>query len=368
MLRWGRVSFFAAMTMLGVQPSHAEGETAERCSRTYHGALTQLQSSRADGLGGIFKQMRTSDAALPGRWLFGSPPQNTRNKKIDLTRARVERVCVEERRVGGRLRCQQFDERVVPSSEIGFRVAPTADEARVLKGLTDFVEGRGAIAEVGNNGRYSWLVQRMAQDLKIYISQPAHPALCSGGAELSEFYDVQLGPLHKRVQDIDGLVVRARDLALMRSREALGLRDVVRAQAAQSSEAALRVEELGAISRRASEGLSASTPVDALMKAVARTLLTEAEFSDLQSEGSVLAMVRRMRSNVIGLQDRVAAGEVPEGMSVESIDAAKRAFRMIEAAEVATLQRRAYQPFIDLVLSTPQSILNAHKASCTCDE
>ena len=41
---------------------------------------------------------------------------------------------------------------------------------------------------------------------------------------------------------------------------------------------------------------------------------------------------------------------------------------VVEALINAEMLSRSYQPFVALVLKTPQSILSAHKAACTCED
>ena len=189
------------------------------CSAAYHAALEQLRTSKGEALAGAVAALRAPDTALPGRWLYA---QSLLAKPGARPRVLAdERPCLEKARVAGRMRCTRFDETApVPMpSEMTIAPAPTTDEMRSLKSLHDLVESRGAVPEVGSNGRYTWLAQRATADFKAYISQPAHPALCSGGKDFAEFYGNALKSLQKRIDDVTALAKTARSQALARLAE-----------------------------------------------------------------------------------------------------------------------------------------------------
>ena len=397
MLRCLLAAGFAAVSFCSTFASAVQAQTVESCAQKFHAELAQLSAARGETLGGVFKGMRTGDVSLPGRWLFGPPPGKANSARA-ASKASVERVCVEETRVRNRVKCVRYEERIRSSTEITYQTGATADEARAIKAFGDVVEGRGAIAEVGNNGRYSWLVQRMAQDLKTYISQPPHPALCSGGSELAEFYASQLSPMQKRLQDIGAASSKAREMAVARVREAVSLNAVVAAQVAAQAKAKVTVvpqsapadanataavvqssaapaataelsrDEIAQITARASETVVPGAPVTALALAAAQAMLPKGAAADLGAETTIFALLRRARTATLELQDQIARGAAPAETTPSVVEAGKRALRMVEVLAYSELLTKQYQPFVDTVLKTPQSILSAHKATCTCDD
>jgi hypothetical protein len=207
-------------------PTRVVAQAGTTCSAAYHAALGELYGKRGDDLGRAVAALRAPDAVLPGRWLYSQAlfPGTKKNRPVV-----VERPCAERAKVAGRMRCLRYEDGPAPEvpAELTITPNPNAEELRVLKALNDLVEARGGVPEVGGNGRYSWLAQRAASDLKLYISQPMHPALCSGGTDFAEFYANTLKPLQKRIDDVGEISKKARALAVARVTEAAAVEAVL---------------------------------------------------------------------------------------------------------------------------------------------
>ncbi len=188
-----------------------------QCSAAFHQALEPIRTGRGVTLGNLHRALRTADSELPGRWQFAhqlfikgkAPPP-----------PKPERVCVDQRDVNGKARCFRFEMKPPPPSpvEVAVKLQNTPEELRLLRLTHDFVEAKGALPDVGNNGKYNFLVQRVAQDIRLYASQPPHPALCSGASELLEFYGSQLAPVKRRKDEVAMAAKQLKDLASARVR------------------------------------------------------------------------------------------------------------------------------------------------------
>lgn len=224
-----------------VSGTAGEAQTPAQCAAAYHAALEPTRAGRGVALGGVHRAMRTPDQELSGKWLFAA---QVFAKGRPAPPPKAERVCVEQKEVRGKQICARFElkQPPPPPREIALKLPQTPDELRILRVLNDFVEAKGAVPDVGANGRYSGLIQRVAQDLRLYVNQPAHPALCAGSKEITEFYTGQLATLKKRIDEVTIAAKQATELAAVRVRNIavaeLKVYDKVVADAAASAIAA----------------------------------------------------------------------------------------------------------------------------------
>lgn len=328
--------------------------TPNACATAYHAALGELAAKRGDDLGNAVSVLKAGDAAMPGRWLYSQAlfPNSKR-----LLPAPVERPCAERVKVAGRFRCIRWEGGAEPEppAELTITPQPSAEELRVLRALNDLVEARGGVPEVGSNGRYTWLALRATADLKAYVTQPAHPALCSGGKEFAEFYATTMKPLKKRIDDVGELAGRARALAMGRVREVAAF--------AQTAASATTAEGAG----KSIEGApSADAAVQVLVVEAVRPVLSAEALGQIGHETTALAALRRAKGALIAAQVASAGGDDPK--TREGVLAAGRAVRMLEAAAYGEMFVARYAKFTRDVLEVPGAVQKVHAGACTCAE
>ena len=224
-------------------------------------------------------------------------------------------------------------------TELEIAPAPTAEELRVIKAVADLVDGRGAIPDVGPNGRYSWLSLRATSDLKTYISQPAHAGLCAGAREVTEFYINSLKPLQKRASDVGDLVKLARTLAAKRVADA------------SAPAATLRADD-------------ATATLITLTADAVQSILSADDTTTIRAERNPLAALQRAKPMLILAQVEAAKDETAERR--DRIHSAGRAMRMLEAAAYTEIYQNRYRAFAATVLSLPTAIRTEHATACTC--
>ena len=345
------------VSLVATAATQAYAETAS-CSAAYHTALDELRKAKGDDLTNAVAILRAADPVLPGQWIFSRSlfAKAGRNARL----IEQERICAERIKVAGRFRCTKYAEAATPDVPVELTItpAPTSDELRILKAVGDLVEGRGAIPDVGANGRHTWLSQRASSDLRLYISQPAHPALCSGAREISEFYLTALKPLQKRADDVIDLVKRTRNLAATRV--------VAASEPAPRTEAALLTSAVS-VPAPAPERLVAADvaalPLVAMTAAAVRAVLPAADVETILQERAALSALQRAKPALIMAQ---VEAEKADDAKREQVLAAGRAVRMIEAAAYTELYADRYRQFARSVLSLPREIQQAHAQACTC--
>jgi hypothetical protein len=339
------LSLMAARTQ-----AQAQAPAGASCSAAFHSAMGEVLAKQGESLGGAVAAMRAPDATLPGSWLYAQSLFPVKKNKLPA----VERPCAERVKVAGRMRCVRYEDGALADvpSELTIAPLPSTEELRIIKLLNDLVEGRGGVPEVGNNGRYYWMSQRAASDLKMYMSQPSHPALCSGGKDFAEFYAQTLGPLQKRIGDVGELAKKARALAVARVKEAVGLK--VGAQVLDSG---------GVITKQfVAPEIAADASLVTLVAEAAGVVVPAPVKAEIAAEMTPLAALRRAKLALVAVQ--VAAQD--DAIGRELVLAAGRAVRMLEAAAYGDIYVERYKRFSVDVLQTPQAIKAAHTKACTC--
>ena len=316
------------------------------CSSAYHAALSELNTTKGASVANAVTAMRAADAMLPGRWIYsqallGKPAKKQRAPE-DL------RPCLEPFKFAGRIRCRKFGEAPPQAdpqqpTELDIAPPPSPAELRVLKAVADLVDARGGVPDIGNNGRYRWLAERATSDIKTYIAQPPHEAICSGANEVTEFYAAQLKPLQKRAADVGELVVKARALAAERY---VGL-----------------MADIGRQSAAAEPGASNAISLVQLTADAVRPVLDEGDVAAVLGETTALAALQRAKPALIKAQVAAAGGDA---LVRDHVLAAGRVVRMIEAAAYAEIYAQRYAAFNSAVITMPQEIQVAHKRVCTC--
>ena len=306
------------------------------CSAVYHVALNQIKAARGNDLGQAFSALRQQDSVLPGRWIYAQSLFPKTGKKAKAT---AERVCAEQIKTGGRVRCARFADTAADPlpQELTIGGSVTPEEMRILKALNDLVEARGAVPEMGSNGRYTWVAQRATNDLNLYLSQPAHPALCSGGTDFGTFYEGSFKALQKRIDDVTELGKRARALALVRIKEVIG-------EATPPN----------------------ATTLIALVGESVGIVASPAQRAEVVAEKTPLAALQRAKQALFEAQ-AAAAEKANEPTAAEKVMAAGRAVRMIEAAAYADVLSDRYAKFSAAVMGVPAEIKAAHGKTCGCE-
>jgi hypothetical protein len=370
------------------------------CSETYYRALEPLRTGRGAVLAGLHRALRTPDPELPGKWQISAPPTGKQKPP-----PKPERVCVETKESPGRApRCIRFETKqpVIPP-DIVARLPATPEEARVLKSIGDFIEAKGALPDVGNNGRHNFLVQRIAQDIRLYATQPQHPNLCAGSTEIIEFYSGQAAPLKKRYDEVTAIAKQAKDLAAVRVRAIavaeVKIYDKAAAEAAKVEDQRVKLLEAHAAALAKAVEAAAALPVGttpqappsaptlpvvppvpprpngpaqatdyavvsltSLLSEALRPLLPMAKVKEIADEPLPTKAFVKARAALLD-PETPASPAAPEVK-----DAATMALRLLEARVYGDLYVARFKDLDVALSSTLADLRKAQSTSCTCRE
>lgn len=348
---------------------------AQSCAATYRKALDEVRDKRSEPIATAVRTARAADPDMSGSWLFSATLFDPKRKP------RTESYCAETSETrSGRSRCVRYAKRTVtPAGEPAITSASTTEETRDLKALAPFVELKGAVPELGANGRFGFLFQRVAQDLRTYLAQDPHPALCAGGGDLTEFYDGQITPLKRRQAEVGDLAKRtraaaqARLMALHKAETAAYEKMTAAAKAAASQPASASLAPPANTATppapvspeppiAAPASYAAKSLVD-LVAAAVRPLAPAELVKPIAAETSTHKALARARDVFLARQ---ANGGTAPPVDPAVLDASGHALRMIEAAAYANLQREQYRSIETSLFAAIADIRQAHKAACTC--
>lgn len=359
-----------ASAIIGFAASFPERVSADTCSTEYHARLSGLAEQRGEQLLSVVPDLRSGDPALPGRWLFNFDPGQEKRGRVR-TVAVVRQVCTQYEGRGRRARCVATENRTVGTNEIAFATARDKADVAAVRALQDFVARRGAVPEVGENGRLGWHAQRLSQDLRAYITQPSHPAICSGGREVSEFYGSQLAPLEKRQQDVRTLVGTAR----LRARERVAAFTAISAPAPEAVSSASQVSTSVLVSPavaaagHSAGGAAAGETARDFLRSTLAVVLTPEQNEDIAGEETVFAALRRAKSFLLDKQDEKVFGEnpdlVPAAVGGQALGQVLLAIEVLAYAEYFDAR---YDLIRQSILAMPGDIRKAHEATCGCDD
>jgi hypothetical protein len=333
------------------------------CSTAYGAALAAVRANREAQLSGAHASSRLADVEMPGRWLLAADLVATAKKKQAL---KPERVCAEPVKRGGRILCERWETKApAPSVPTELTIEkPTAAELASFKSLNDFVVARTSIPEIGNNGRYNWLVARVASDLRLYIGQPLHPALCNGAPQMLDFYKGELAPLEKRMSDVRLLPDNVRKLLAVRLDEVSKLTPESAPLVATADYVALitTLTRLVVGAEKAAPLAEENTPIKRLAAAKALLLYAEAAALATERDKAKLEEIARLEPTPTAVVAPPAAAR----QSAALLAPVLAALRLVEAGIYADLFVARYGKLDQSLYGVIHETRTAHGKSCTC--
>jgi len=176
-------------------------------ARDYHRSLAELDKKHGPAMYAALKTARRGLDDLPGRWIFKPVPRRPKRAFRTETRTVRKRVCTryrratrkerrKARRLGRRAR-KTCIRRVLRTTTRKVRIpiaqkgaVVDAKELRILELAFNAVKSRGAAPLMRKaGGRYGWTVTRLAVDLRTYMRQAPHPALCTGAQDYLDYLE-----------------------------------------------------------------------------------------------------------------------------------------------------------------------------------
>lgn len=156
------------------------------CANEYQTSLRKIGDNGGNDLLELWRSAAQQDKAAPRRWIF-EPNMPKRQR-------------------GGRAKDSKNAERVNAR-------AIYSEAGRLLRSGRD-----PAFARRGN---LDWVITKTSADLKKYLSQDDHPAICTGADRFTRYYEDRLSPLKRRGDQLRKIAEDAKQLMRQETKEVL---------------------------------------------------------------------------------------------------------------------------------------------------
>ena len=351
----------AALALMAASATVAVPALGQSCATDYHRALGTISAAESRPLRSIGTLLRSPAPEFSGRWLFVPASRSNRDSAAN----RATRVCAETAGSGRRTRCVRWETQA-PAAALLASAPPTREEQAILKFAGDTVTQRGAIPEVGNNGRYYFVLNRVLAEFESYLGQPANPALCAGVPHYLDFLLEQMQPIRQRMDDVAAADARARELADARVAALARLARARAAQVAATAAIATSTTEPVAAPARVAVPVEPEParprPIDytALSAEILRLAFGSDAKSGAAEEGAPIVRLQRARAAM--------ATAAADSERATLREAALAAFRLVEAGVYVEHMRRRFGQMDRAVFATAAEVRAAHARICTCGE
>ncbi len=199
-------TFFSSINVFARQnhkPAVQELSATPNCAKNYKKALSLSYKKYAQPLTYAVTISHRQVKVFPGHWMVRPSLKLTGHKKRSKRLRRRDKSGIE----------------LVSNQSSEFSALDyTAQEKQILKIADSIVRWRGKDPAFNKKGRYGWLTTRIAADLKTYMRQPDHPALCTGAIGMMDYLYKHSGRFRRRVALINQLSPLAHQYAAARYR------------------------------------------------------------------------------------------------------------------------------------------------------
>ncbi len=311
------------------------------CAGDYYRELQTIAASGGSQLSKLLAELRTPDKSLPRTWIFrASSTVRSRGRCLRYRRQwdpeeyGYRRVCV-------RYRDGEQEQPTTASTSVNPK-----EEREIFQRANAFLRTGGADPKLSRKGSLEWVSGKVASDLRLYLEQPPHPALCTGATEFTNYYLKQSAGLKAHAEGVINSAAKAREMAAAKTAEA---KQVL---------AAMQTEQSG-------ETPTATPISDQSGEQPLRSLVIElAPYSGLSPEA--VAALEQAPDDLAVLQT------LKDGMdTVAEPDKAARAIlmpalAMIEAAVHMTRVEARYQDVRTKFIGGFENVKAAHDKFCVC--
>lgn len=312
---------------------------AADCAADFFNGITAIRDRNSKAISTALKAARTRDKKRPGRWLFQPGVSKTVKRRVCARwvknwkpfQGKYERTCTRYKTV---------------RRTISTRSNLPKSEAAIFRFTNRFVSSRAIDRQLSVKQNEGWVSQRVATDLRGYLKQAKHPAICTGTPQMIEYFSTKMDAVRIRGKKISDRAEEALTMALEKTRAAHEL-----AKPNPDSAADTGAETLTSQNTTTSAGLN-----DLTQQIAALTNDTELVAAVQESDTVFDALKVIKKSLKSAAKDLDAATK----------KAIRRALSAIEAADYLTVVSGHYKALDETILGSMSSIQKAHESSCVC--
>jgi len=315
--------------------------SVSNCAQAFHAELTKLMETKGARMGDALKAARARDRSRPGSWMF-KPSMSGGSGRNCVSRKRYW----DSRRGRYRSRCTRYEDEESAGTESG---TPTKEVRAVNRLANTFVRSRGIDPEMSTRRNYGWVSQKAATDLRGYLKQDPHPAICTGAIQFVDYFDGRLGDFFKRGDSFSKSAQTARTVA---AEQVAAARKTIDTD--PSGHPAWGATPIGFAKAKGDPNSS----LQILVVDVA-SLTSDSELvAEVKNSGDAYGALKTMNSWM--KQDG-------KEVSDDSRKAMRRALAAIEAADYLQVVAGHYDELRDTLKGSIVAVRDAHGRHCRCD-
>lgn len=309
------------------------------CAGGFYSEIEKVREGSGSGIEQALQAARKHDASRPGRWLFS--PRVAAAGKRGKCLASVKRW---NRRRGRHVYvCTKYE-------EIASGASPSSVpyEGRVYRFASSLVTARATDRELAPTRDSGWATTRVSQNLKGFLSQEHHPAICTGTLRFFDYFDKRMDGFLKRAETYDDMAAKSYALALLRTVEA-----VEASQAEPGGHPGWGASPLFPLAGQSE--ISLRQMVETVAKIPGETGIGDAMPDTATNFDWLNALAQYMKS------------EEARSLSDSTRHALQSALGAIEAADYITTVAGQYADLRDALAGSMKTLRQAHSSRCTCN-
>ena len=314
--------------------------SVSNCAQAFHAELAKLMETKGSRMGDALKAARTRDRRRLGSWMFR--PDMSKAKRTCIKRKRYW----DRRRGRYRTRCVEYES---PPEDVAETGTPKKEVRAVNRLANTFVRARAIDPEMSTRKNYGWVSQKVATDLRGYLKQDPHPAICTGAIQFVDYFDGRLGDFYERGDKFTKSAKTAHTIAIERLADARTA--VSKDTSGHPASGALPISLA-----QAKPGSDTS-----LQSMVVTT-------AQLTSDGDLESEVKGAENAYDSLKVMNAwLKKNGKEMNEDSRKAIRRALAAIEAADYLEVIAGHYGALNDTLRGSIVAVRDAHGRHCKCD-
>jgi len=335
-----------ALKQAGAKDDAATDQTvvvwpAADCAADFFNGITAIRDRNSKAISTALKAARTRDKKRPGRWLFQPGVSKTVKRRVCARwvknwkpfQGRYERTCTRYKTV---------------RRTISTRSGLPKSEAAIYRFAGRFVSSRAIDRQLSVKQNEGWVSQRVATDLRGYLKQAKHPAICTGTPQMMDYFSTKMDAVRKRGKKISDRADEALAMAAEKTRTA---REIAAAKTTTDPETDTDGSKPARVEDATPAGLTEMTHQIA-------ALTNDSEMAaSVQAADTVFDALKVIQKSL-------------KSATKEMDAAARKAIRMalsaIEAADYLNVVSGHYKALDETILGSMSSIQKAHQTSCVC--
>ncbi len=310
------------------------------CAGAFYSQIVSIREQNSARIGPALKAAWRRDRQRPGRWLFKPPVSGSASKRVC---ARWRRYW-DPRRGRYRARCTRY-RTVRRGGAAGVKV--TKEERRLINFAAKWVRTRAIDPQLSTKQNFGWVSQKVAIDLRGYLKQDKHPAICTGVSEFVGYYTKRMADFRKRSELFSAHLAKARTLAFAKAAEA---REAVKA-------------DPGGHPGWGAVPLSISTPesgrtLESLIAGLVELGGGDAPGEEIRQAPSTFAALKSARKYV--------SDDGLSGLAKMARNSILHALSLIETADYIAAVAHHYSELDATIIGSLEAVQKAHGKHCTC--